>query len=680
MFKKISGKLNLQQTAFQVGILLAFLIAFFFGVLGVDYGPQWDQNLIKGQVNKYIRTGNFLPGEYVYPPVSTYIATTTIIPYAAPFILKYGTNWVPTQQYLLNGVLKNPNDAFLWNLRRVFILFTLLAIVWTGLAASQKDWLAGLVAAAALAFSWEINYHSRLIHPDGPAMQFGSLALMFSFLAFYKKKPSNYRVWLGLAVAATAVATATKYTSGIFLIAVLVFAFGIFKSEKYKLSKIVFSFFLLIFLFALVFVLLVPGVILESSVFFQHVFYARNVYATGHGLQTVQAGWDYFQRVLQYLFLAAFSNNPILAIAVPVFALMGVYSLLRPGKERAPYLALAMGGVPFLYILFLATNRVLFVRNLLIVLPSIAILAGFGFSFLMRVLKRYAVGWRLLPVGALLVLFGVNIQWIGYTVRTIQMRNSDLFANQAIQAIRHRPDVQVYVTPGARRLLGDLVLPENATLQFMGTEDLVLFAYLGDVRDEDEGFWPVNFYGASPQIFGPQEINMDWYASWPGVERLVLSARDLAWMDGAPLGKNPDRDLSMPMVEFRGIIFLDGEQFYVTDEKGKRIYILNSANPNIILALKPLVDTQVTITAQLYSLERDHDWFLLSVNGKEILSINQLALEFHTIRFLSDLDEGQKSCIEEGVGKAEFKAITENMLPLIDLPEDQLLSVANCVD
>jgi 4-amino-4-deoxy-L-arabinose transferase-like glycosyltransferase len=679
MLKRSIGKINLRQTALQAGILGAFLLALFFGFAGVDYGPQWDQNLIKGHVNQYIRTGNFLPGEYIYPPVSTYIATSTLIPYAIPFVLRYGTNWFPTQQYLLNEVLKNPNDAFLWNLRRVFVFFTLLAVVWVGIAAGQRDWLAGLVAAGALAFSWEISYHSRLIHPDGPAMQFGSLALMFSFLAFYKKKPFNYAVWLGLAAAAAALATASKYTSGIFLIAVMVFAFGIFKAEGYKLGKVIISLFGILLIFGVVFILLVPGVFLEQPIFIQHLLYTQSVYAHGHGMHTVQAGFDYFERVMQYLFLAAFSYNPFLAVLIPSLAILGVYSLLKHGNERSPYLALALGGVPFLYILFLSTNRALIVRNLLIVLPSIAILAGFGFTFLLRILKPYAIGWRLLPIGALLLVLGWNLQWISYTAWTIRMRNSDVFASQAIQAIREHPDEWVYVTPSALKLLGNEDLPANASSRFSGNEDLVLFAYLGDARDEDEGYWPINFYGASPMIFGPQDINMDWYTSWPGVERLVLSTPKLAWQDGSPLGKHPNRDSSSLIVEYRGILYLDGEQFYVNDEKGKRVYILNSANPKLLLSLRSLVEEEVTLKAVQYSAERDHDWFILSVNGNEIIPANQAVLEFHTIRFLSNLNGNQLDCVAETVGSAKFKSMTENMLPMIDLSDEELVSAADCI-
>jgi hypothetical protein len=221
--------LKFSQRLLQLGILLAFLIASYFALAGVDYGPQWDQNLIKGNVNKFIRTGNLDPGEYVYPPVSSYIAATTVIPYSIPFVLRYGTNWVPTQQYLLNDVLKNPNESFLLNLRRVFVIFTMLAILWTGIAAGQRDWLAGLVAACALAFSWEISYHSRLVHPDGPTMQFTSLALLFGMLAFFRRKPFSELTWLVLAIVAASIATATKYTAGVSLFVVLILAYAILK-------------------------------------------------------------------------------------------------------------------------------------------------------------------------------------------------------------------------------------------------------------------------------------------------------------------------------------------------------------------------------------------------------------------------------------------------------------------
>ena len=680
MSKNLLGKLNLQQTALQAGILLAFLLALFFGFAGVDYGPQWDQNLIKGQVNKYIRTGDFLPGEYVYPPVSTYIATTTLIPYAIPFILRYGTNWVPTQQYLVNEVLKNPNDAFLWNLRRVFVFFTILAIVWVGIAVGQKDWLAGLVAAAALAFSWEISYHSRLIHPDGPAMQFGSLALMFSMLAFYKKKPFNYSVWLVLATVAAAAAAATKYTSGIFLIAVLVFAFGLFRREGYGWWKLVRWLCYLVLIFSVVFIVLVPGVFLEQSTFFEDVSFAQRVYARGHGLQTVDAGWDHFQRILQYVFLAAFSSNPVLATFIPTLALIGVFSLLKTEGKGSRNLALTLGGIPFLYILFLTTNRVMFVRNLLIVLPSLAILAGFGFVYLLSVLKPYAKVWRGLLIAALILLIGVNFQRVSYAAWTIQMRTSGIFTEEALREIKGHPELEVYITPQAARLLGNRDLPVNATLDFSGNADKVLFAYLGDVRDEEEGFWPVNFFGASPMIFGPMEINMDWYASWPGVERFVLSIPALAWQDGAPLVDDPAKSPLAPTIELRREVYLDGENLYVKDETGKRYFFLNSANPKVILALRPFLESPVTIIAKQYSFERNRSWFLLAVNGEEIISESRFELEFHTIRLLSNLSEEEKTCFEAAVGPAKFKAMTDNILPMIDLSDEELISAAACID
>lgn len=664
---------------FQGGILVVFLIALYFALAGVDYGPQWDQNLIKGNVNKFIRTGDLLPGEYVYPPMSSYIATSTVIPYSVPFVLRYGTNWTPTQQYLLDEVLKNPNESFLLNLRRVFVTFTMLAILWTGLAAGQRDWLAGLVAAGALAFSWEISYHSRLIHPDGPTMQFSALAILFGLLAFFHKKPFSDLVWLCLAAAAAAFATATKYTAGISLFVVLILAYAVLKEKGERTRRILFVLAGLVILFAVVFAVLVPGVFLETQTFIQHVAYGQNVYASGHGRQTVDAGWDYFVRVIVYIFQAAFSNNRILALVVPLLSALGIVSLLLSRQRRDLYLAAALIGVPLVYILFLITHRVLFVRNLLQILPSLAILAGFGFSWLLQRLGKHPLVVRAIPAGILLLVVSVNLSWISYSTWTIQMRRTSLFAEQALQEIGRQTEV-VYVTPAAHDLLGDRPLPDNARLEFNADTDLVLFAYLGDTIDEEEGGWPVNFPGASPQIFGPQEINMDWHASWPGVERLVLSVPELAWQDGAILIENPEVDPSMAEQGARGELSLDGEQFFLTDQTGRRINILNSANPSVILALKPLVDSDVEITGRPHSRQRANDWFLISLGGKQVLGEADLELQFNSIRLLAGLDEDQAACIAQVAGPARSQALGDNMLPFIDFSTEELLRMGKCLD
>jgi hypothetical protein len=319
---------------------------------------------------------------------------------------------------------------------------------------------------------------------------------------------------------------------------------------------------------------------------------------------------------------------------------------------------------------------VLFVRNLLQVLPSLAILAGIGFVWLMERLKDKPRVWRAIPVGLLLVLAAFNLYWLAFTTSTIQNRNSDDYAERARAAIEQQTGTTTYVTPAALQLLGG-ALPANASAQYSGTEDYVLYAYLGDAREEEEGHWPVNHPGLAPRVFGPLEINFDWHAHWPGVERLVLATPRLAWQDGAPLVDGAPPDAAQPVLSLSGVLTQDGEQFFVVSGS-ERSNILNSANPKVVLAVRELVDSQVTITGKPHSAARQGDWFLLSVNGQDLLSEAEAQLEYRSVRFLANLGETQKACIAAEMGTAMYEALADNMIPLIEYSDEDLQKIIAC--
>lgn len=663
-----------------LGIFVVFLVALYFGLAGVDYGAQWDQNNIKGLVNKYIRTGNILPGEYVYPPGTSYIASTTLIPYVLPLIKSYGFNWFPTQQYLLNVVLKNTNLNFLLNLRSTFVFFTMLGVLWVGLAGGQRRWLAGLVAAIALGLSWEVNYQSRILHPDGPNMAFVALALLFAMLGFYRKRPFGSMAWFSLAVLAAAAATATKYTSGFSLFIILVLAFGSMRQDKKSVRASALRLVALIALYGFAFLLLVPGAILEKEIFIRNLQFAQRIYAGGYGLQTVNAGRDYFSRTITYLLQAAFSHSRLLALFFPALALIGVYSLLHSKEQSDRWLAYALFLVPLAYILYLSTNRALFVRNLLIVFPSIAILSGIGFTWLLdRFSTRSALRYSLFTLLGLVAAY--NIYWLAYTAQTIRARHTDLFADRAVAAIAAQPDKLVYVTPVAQKLLGNRPLPSNATLQYSDTIDLVLFAFRGDTRDEDEAGWPVNFPGAGPQIFGPLEMNFDWYAAWPGVERLVLSPPRIAWQDSAPLTRYlPAPPADLPTQDFSGVLDIDGEQFFFQLDDDQRLFLLNAANPHVVLALRSHLGESILIRGKPHDENRPRDWYVLSVNGEPIQATENLQLEYNTFRFLANRDRAELVCISDNLDSAVYQAVLDGRIDLVELSDEELLSIIACTE
>ncbi len=659
-------------------IIAVFAVALYFALAGVDFGQQWDANLIKGFVKLYVRDGTILPGEYHYPPVNSYIASSALIPYALPLVREYGTNWIPTQRHLLENVLDRNNTSFTLNVRRTFIVFTMAAILWTGLAAGQKDWLAGAVAAAVLAFSWELGYQSRIIHPDGPTTQFVALTLLLAMLGFYKRRPFSPGVWFILAAAAAAIATATKYTAGISLLVVLILAYSIFREMMPKVRERVLWMLGLVVTYAAVFLIFVPGAIMENSIFVYQIIRDQQIYAAGYGLQTVGPGLDHLARIVSYLTQAAFSHYRLLATFVPALAIVGGYSLRKGKDHKDIFLLIALAGVPILYILFLATNRVLFVRNLIQLFPPIAVLAGFGFSWLGRRLDKPV--WRAVLAGGLGILVATNIFWLSYTARTIQDRRSDRFATEALAAISAEEQQSVYVTPAARELLGNRELPANASTEFDPAVDLVLFAYRADTIDEREGSWPVNFVGAGPRIFGSHDINLDWYANWPGVERFVLAPVSIAWQDGATFAAAEPEAYELQTEQFAsGTLVIDGEQFYVETDSA-RIFIMNSTNPRVILALRDVVDKEVSITGQPFSGNRLGDWFLTSLNGVELLKGDELKFEYNSSRFMLNLDDAQRSCIREVVGDDQFVDISDTVVDLHELTEPELLAVSECTN
>jgi hypothetical protein len=554
----------------------------------------------------------------------------------------------------------------------------MLSTLWVGLAAGQRRWLSGLVAAAALGLSWEVSYQSRILHPDGPNMQFVALALLFALLGFYRKRPLGYLTWFGLGCIAAAAATATKYTSGFSLFMVLILAFGAMRNAGLSLRQAWARVAGFVAIFAATFLVLVPGAILEMDIFIRNLRFAQAIYAGGYGFQTVSAGWDYFSRIMVYLFQAAFSHSPLLALFFPMLALVGAYSLHRSKQRDDQWLLYSVLGVPLFYVLFLATNRALFVRNLLIVLPSLAIFAGFGFEWLYDRLSGRPL-WRYALAAVFVIVAAYNVYWLGYTANTIQERHTDAYVERALAAIAAETDKQIYVTPVALKLIGNRELPANTTTQYSNTVDLVLFAFRGDTRDEEEAGWPVNWPGIAPQTFGPMEMNFDWYANWPGAERLVLATPDLAWQDSAPFARfQPGQPAQLDPQKLSGTLEVDGEQFYFEREDETRVFFLNSANPFVVAKLRPFLGQVIEISGRPHDQQRSLDWYIFSVNGDGILHANQLVDEYNTYRFLSNRELAQLDCLQSGLDSAVYQALLDGRYDLLDLTDEELQAAMTC--
>lgn len=682
------AKLRNRNLIYALGIILIFFLALYFSLSGVDYGTQWDQHVIKGFVNLYIRTGRLLPGWYLYPPVSSYYATTTVVPYAVPFLIKYGTNWAPTVEYLRTEVLNNLNPTFDLNLRRVFALGTMVSVLFTGFALHKRSWKAGLIAAGILGLSWEVSYYSRVIAADGLTMQAVALTLLFCFLAYHEGNSRRAWIWLGLAAASSALATATKYTAGISLLTALAIGFWLClqaggpKKEdvaKTLLPLVKMAVFVLL-IFTITFLILVPGVLAETGAFFSGLQIQADFYTKGHGFHTVQPGWEHFSRYLAYIGTTAFSNFLPISLVILALIIAGGFALAHR-KRGSVLLFGGLVAVPILYLLILSTQTIMFVRNVLVIFPYLAILGGLGYVRITELLETRAKVYLTLFNIALVAIALANIYWLGYTAWTINNRETGFYTADALAAIQAHPDSLVYITPSALQQLGTRNLPANATLEYTDDLDLVLFSYRGDTQSEQEGSWPINYPYSSPQVFGALDINLSWYANWPGSERLVLSVPSLAWKDGAQLRVSKGIELTeQPIQSASGTLDLDSEQFFLEDPASSRVYILNSANPTLILALRPLIGEQVSLAGPTQLVSTSGYLLVSSVNGAEVLDADRLDYEFHTIRFLSNLTSEEGKCIQAEFDPLKFQALAANVISMVDLEDQELMDISSCLN
>ena len=80
-----------------------------------------------------------------------------------------------------------------------------------------------------------------------------------------------------------------------------------------------------------------------------------------------------------------------------------------------------------------------------------------------------------------------------------------------------------------------------------------------------------------------------------------------------------------------------------------------------------------------YSQERAEDWFVTHLNGEQILKESELKLEFNFPRFYEGLSPTQRECVESALGPATYQALVDTLFNLNELSEQELQSVAGCI-
>lgn len=475
--------------------LAVFAGASLCALAGLDFGHHWDEYKHLEPAARSVLRGSYLPERYIYPSLCydlILLAAAAHVPAALP--ADGGA-----RERLYSLALSRP---FKLRVRALFALLTLLSSLWTYLIVLRwrGDPLEAALACALVGFSWEVNYHARWIAPDGLVMQLGALTTLGVVCSFDGRHRARR---LLLAAVAAGLACSAKYPAGLLLLPVLLAA-----GRNNGLT--------LLSAFAAAYLAATPGTLLDMGRFIADVREELRVYALGHLGYTVSGPVEHLALSLVWLGRSAFTRYPEVSLFFAGLAPLGAAALLREGRRRAAVFL----SFPVLYLAYFSLQKVMIVRNLLVLLPFLAVLAAAGWSEVRRRLPRPS--YRVLFTGATALFLLLELGWLARSAASIRAPGEDVPGLAAY--IDARPGTRFLLSRGAAAALSDLDSRRRENVVAApgsGAELAVLFA-----SEVDGARWTANRPGYVRTWFGPYEVNFDYYPTWQGRDRLLVMPTD----------------------------------------------------------------------------------------------------------------------------------------------------------
>jgi hypothetical protein len=503
--------------------LALWLLVLVTGLRGANFGFHWDE--IESHLDptrKMIASGVLVPRIYTYPMLVKWLILLPALPSGlGPYFS--GGDPAAIQSAIL-ATMNGPR--YLLTVRELFILLTSTSVLWVyagALILGHRRWQA-LFAAAGIGLSWEFAYHARFVVPDCLVAMFSSMALV-ALAAFFRTRNSRY---LYAASVIAGLATGTKYP-GVFLLLPVLLA-GVLTLPPRAIFAHLFRLCALSGLAFAVYLVTTPATLLDPFEFIRGTRFISNYYATvKHGGYTVDSAWAHTKIVLEYLSLSFFS--PYLPLAAAMFAASlagGVLWLKRDYKLGLVLLALPLGFATF----FCLRYRLVTVRNYLFFMPFLAVLLGRTAADVQSfVTRRWA---RRSLAGVLAALGLLQAVWLVRAAESIRHVDGKVYAREALAYVRAHPDTTFRVSRGVRNLgLGKHEkLPPNVTER--KAESVVFF---GNAEGPGPWNWTPNDRSLTQAIFGPREMNFNYYPSWAGHDRVVVMRIDKARATRVPIAR-----------------------------------------------------------------------------------------------------------------------------------------------
>ena len=531
---KVSGLIvgRIAQSFMRVGpVLLPLVVLIGTGLRGLDFGVHWDEKGYQiAPVETMVKTGILLPQYYGYPSFDYWVNLAGLIPdmlEAWPEKGNVREKVVKATEKVLDAT---GSYQYLMRLRAIYVVGTALAVLWVYVLVLhwRQSWVQAFLAASFLAFSWEVAYHSRWVATDGMLMQFGALTFLFTVFSWIRR---DRHIWIKPAAIAAGLAFGTKFPGGLLLVPVFIGAY----LTCDKMQTPVISYFIkLAVIFACTYLITTPATVLHPTRFLAGVLYElMGHYSLGHAGHTVSAGLEHGWRMLTYLSLVIFSPFAPIAFLLFALAVVGGYALLK----ESPKTATLVLSFPILYLIYFSTQRAMIVRNLLVVVPFLAILAAIGTSTIWKHLKPTyrersfgCLQLNLPQAGLAIVILTsllMNASWLVYAAETIRDRKTDRFIREAASYVMANKNQRFFLSP-----LAELKLTQGGSIRFPNVTDdwtkadhLILYVSEGMTRWQD---WPANKRLLTKTWFGPYEVNFNIYPNWWGDDRIIVMSVERA--------------------------------------------------------------------------------------------------------------------------------------------------------
>jgi hypothetical protein len=502
--------------AARFALAAVLFTALWTGWLGIDFGHHWDESERIATAILAIERGDVVPAWYQYPSA----IHDLIVLCAAPELVRHALAGPTSAPGAVRAALESHD--FLLRVRAAVL--ALSAIGALASYACARRWrgnaFEGVTAAALFALSWEVAYHARWIAPDVITASLGAVVLWAALGAMnpapgYASASSKPLPWLAAAGCAAGFACSAKYPSGLLLLPVAVAVARVVRGRRSgALAAVATS----LGAFVAAYLVVTPGTLLDARQFWSDVHIEIAHYAAGHGGgHSIPSGWPHLTAEIEYLGLVVFSRDPRISLFYSALALVGAAWALR----RDRWMAAALLSFVVAYVGYFSLQRVMIARNLLVVVPFLAVLAARGVGVCAAALGRHRSGRALLiaGVGGPMLIDAAWLFEAAQSIRDPRPPERDLLTYLSRPSAR-----ECVVSPRLRAALAGAVpnasaLPAALRSSRAEAAEWAAF-YASDVGSANG--WTGNRRDATLRTFGPLDVNFNYYPSWRGHDRIVL--------------------------------------------------------------------------------------------------------------------------------------------------------------